>query len=42
MGLLRAIPIDGVPTTRSIGDHTLRGRQMSPRGQDFFGTITDG
>lgn len=39
-GLLRAIPIDGVPITRSIGVRTLRGRQMSTLGQDFFSAIT--
>ncbi|WP_277983278.1 LysR family transcriptional regulator [Sphingomonas faeni] len=39
-GLLRAIPIDGVPITRSIGVRTLRGRQMSALGQDFFAAIT--
>lgn len=39
-GLLRALPITGVPITRSIGIRTLRGRQLSGLGQDFFDAIT--
>lgn len=39
-GLLRAIPIEGVPITRSIGIRTLRGRQLTQLGQEFFTAIT--
>ncbi len=39
-GLLRAIPIEGVPIVRTIGVRTLKGREMSALGQDFFTAIT--
>lgn len=39
-GLLRALPIVGVPITRSIGIRTLAGRQLSDLGLDFFAAIT--
>jgi DNA-binding transcriptional LysR family regulator len=39
-GLLRAIPIAGVPITRTIGVRTLAGRPLSELGLDFFAAIT--
>lgn len=39
-GLLRAIPITGVPITRTIGVRTLAGRPLSDLGLDFFAAIT--
>lgn len=39
-GLLRALPIEGVPITRTIGIRTLRDRELSALGQEFFDAIT--
>lgn len=39
MGLLRAIPITGVPITRSIGIRTLRERRLSELGSEFITAI---
>lgn len=40
MGLLRSIPISGVPITRTIGIRTLAGRQLSELGREFVAAIT--